>query len=204
MIKTNGEFTSNSTVLQGLEVASITEDNKEWSPLPRTFIRPDIPVDNDEIIKPSQHRKWKYLENVMNQLTFSDDISVALLLEPTAQRQQNQLKSSKSRNGGPYLEFDLVGVWFSLVNKTKTSKVLCNQIAVNQADTKEVGRQLFQAKKEVKKNAVPDMLQQMHHHKFKECQHLVNKDVADMFQEELKFIEILKNGWWTLSSPTTI
>ena len=37
MIRTNGEFTSNSTVLQGLKVASITEDNKEWSPLPRTL-----------------------------------------------------------------------------------------------------------------------------------------------------------------------
>ena len=34
----------------------------------------------------------------------------------------------------------------------------------------------------------------MYNHEFTECQHLVNKDVADMSKEDLKFIEILKNG----------
>ena len=67
-------------------------------------------------------------------------------------------------------------------------------MAVNQADTKEVGRHSFQVKKEVKENDMSDMLQQIYNHEFTECQHLVNKDVADMFQEDLKFIEILKNG----------
>ena len=38
------------------------------------------------------------------------------------------------------------------------------------------------------------MLQQMYNHEFTKCQHLLNKDVVDMSQEELKFIEILKNG----------
>ena len=56
--------------LEGLEVASTSADNIEWLPLPRTFTRPDLPVDND-ITKPSQLRKWKYLENVTDQLTFS-------------------------------------------------------------------------------------------------------------------------------------
>ena len=59
--------------LKGLQVASISEDNNEWLPLPRTFTRPD------DITKPSQLRRWKHLENVMNQLTFSDNISVGLL-----------------------------------------------------------------------------------------------------------------------------
>ena len=52
-IKTlNGEFTSNSTALEGLKIASISQDNNGWLPLPRTFTRPDLPVDN--ITKPSQ------------------------------------------------------------------------------------------------------------------------------------------------------
>ena len=77
---------------------------------------------------------------------------------------------------------------------------------MNQADIKEVGRHFFQVKKEVKENDLPDMLQQIYNHEFTECQHLVNKDLANMSQEHLKFIEILKNGacWWTLSSPPTI
>ena len=65
---------------------------------------------------------------------------------------------------------------------------------MNQADTKEVDRQFFQVKKEVKENDLSDMLQQMHNHEYTECQHLANKNVADMPQEYLKFREILKNG----------
>ena len=80
------------------------------------------------------------------------------------------------------------------VNRTKRNKVSCNQIAVNQADTKEVGRHIFQVKKEVKENDQPDMPKQIYNHEFSECQHLVNKDVANMSQEDLKFKEILKNG----------
>ena len=67
-------------------------------------------------------------------------------------------------------------------------------VAMNQADTNEVVRHFFQVKKEVKKNDLPDMLQQMYNHEFTECQHLVNKDLANMSQEDLKFMEILKNG----------
>ena len=70
MIKTiNGQFSSNSTALEGLPVASISEDNNEWLSVPRTLIKPDTPVNSHDITKPSQLRKWKYLENVMNQLT---------------------------------------------------------------------------------------------------------------------------------------
>ena len=59
-IKTlNGEFTSNSTALEGLKVACISEVNSEWLPCLRSFTRPDLPVDSDDITKPSQLRKWK-------------------------------------------------------------------------------------------------------------------------------------------------
>ena len=46
----------------------------------------------------------------------------------------------------------------------------------------------------MKENDLPDMLKQFYNHEFLECQHLVNKDVANMSQEDLKFIEIIKNG----------
>ena len=100
----------------------------------------------------------------------------------------------QSRNGGPYAFKTRLG-WCVVgpVNRTKRNKVSCNQIAVNQADTKEVGRHIFQVK-EVKENDLPDMLKQMYNHEFSESQHLVNEDVANMSQEDLKFIEIPKNG----------
>ena len=102
-IKTlNSEFISNSTALEGLKVASISEGNKEWLTLPRTFTRADLPVDNDDITKPSQLRKWKYLENVINQLTFIDDISVGLLIGANFTKALETIEILQSKNGGPY------------------------------------------------------------------------------------------------------
>ena len=191
----NGEFISNSTALEGLKVASISEGNKEWLPLPRTFTRADAPVDNDDITKPSQLRKWKYLENVINQLTFSDHIFVGLLIGANCTKALELIEILQSKNGRPYAFKTRLG-WCVVgpVNRTKRNKASWNRIPVNQANTKEVGRHFFQVKKEMKENDLPDMLQQMYNHEFTECQHLVNKDLANMSQEDLKFIEIHKNG----------
>ena len=167
-IKTlNGEFTSNSTAIEGLKVASISKDNSEWLPIPRPFTRPDLPVDNDDITKPCYLRKWKYLENVTDQLTFSDDISAGLLIGANCTKALEPIEILQSRDGGPYAFKARLG-WCVVgpVNRTKRNKVSCNQIAVNQADTKEVGRHSFQFKKEVKENDLPDMLKQMYNHEF--------------------------------------
>ena len=96
----NGEFISNLTALEGLKVASISEGNKEWLLLPRTFTIADLPVDYDDITKPSQLRKWKYLENVINQLTFSDDIYVGLLIEANCTKALEPIEIFQSKNGG--------------------------------------------------------------------------------------------------------
>ena len=58
----NGRFSSNSRALAGFKVTSISEANNEWLLFPRTFSRPDLAVDNDDITKSSQCRKWKYLK----------------------------------------------------------------------------------------------------------------------------------------------
>ena len=100
MIKTiNGQFTSNSTALKGLKVGSISEDNNEWLPLQRTFPRPDLPVDKDDITKPSQLKK--YLENVMNQLNFGDDISVGLLIGANCTKILEPVEILQNRGSGP-------------------------------------------------------------------------------------------------------
>ena len=48
--------------------------------MPTTFTRDELPVDNDDITKPGQLKPWKYLESVVNQLNFEENISVGLLI----------------------------------------------------------------------------------------------------------------------------
>ena len=128
----------------------------------------------------------------MDQLTFSDNISVGLLIGANYAK---ALKPVEILLCGPdALKTRLGWCVVGPLNRTKRNKVSCNQTAVNQADTKEDGRHFFQANKDVKENSLSDMLQQMYNHEFTENEHLVNKDVSDISQEDLNFIEILKNG----------
>ena len=53
----NRGFSSNSRALAGFKVTSISEANNEWLLFPRTFSRPYLAVDNDDITKSSQCRK---------------------------------------------------------------------------------------------------------------------------------------------------
>ena len=101
------------------------EDNSEWLPLPRTFTRADLLFDNDDITKPSQLRKWKYLENVTNQLTFSDDVSVGLLIGTNHTKVLEPIEILQNRNCGSYafktrLTWCVVGP----VNRTERNKVV--------------------------------------------------------------------------------
>ena len=123
-IKTlNEEFSSNSTALEGLKVASISEDNSEWLTSSRTITRPDLPVDNDDITKPFQLRKWKYPEKITGQLTFIDDISVGLLIEANCTKALEPIEILHSRNDGPYT-FKTRPGWCGVgpVNRTKGNK----------------------------------------------------------------------------------
>ena len=76
---------------------------------------------------------------------------------------------------------------------TKNSLVLCNKIAVKQADTNQVGEHFFQLKKEVEENDVRDMLQKIYNHEFIESQHKFNRENDGMSQEDLKFMQVLDN-----------
>lgn len=152
-----------------LEVTNINEDNNEQLPLPRRFIRPDLPGNNEDIKTPSQLKKRKYLKNVMNQLNFSHSISVGLLTGANCTNALRPIKVLQYKNGGSYaFKTELMWCVFGQVNRTKSNKIFYNHLAVNQADAKEVGRPFFQVKKEVIENEMPDMLEQIYNHEFTE------------------------------------
>ena len=94
----------------------------------------------------------------ISQLTFSDDISVGLLIVANCTKALKPIEILQSRNCGPYAFKTGLG-WCVAgpVNRTKRNKGSSNQIAGNQGYTKEVRRHFFQVKKEVKEKDLPDM-----------------------------------------------
>ena len=102
-IKTiNGKIKSPSKAIDGLQVSGINDDKSQWVPLPTTFTRADLPVDNDDITKPGQLKQWKYLGLVINQLNLEENISVGLLIGANCTKALEPIQTLRSRNGGPY------------------------------------------------------------------------------------------------------
>ena len=144
-IKTiNGEFKNPSKAIDCLQVSGINDDKNLWVPLPTTFTRDELPVDNDDISKPGQLKQWKYLEPVVNQLNFEENISVGLLIGANCTKALEPIQVLQGRNRGPYAFRTRLG-WCVVgpVSGTKNSSVSCNKIAVKQADTNQVGKHFF-------------------------------------------------------------
>ena len=191
----NDEFKSSSKAIDGLQVSGVNDDKYLWVPLPTTFTRDKLPVGNDDITKPGQLKQWKYLEPVINQINFKENISVALLIEANCTKPLELIQVLQIRNGGPYAFRIRIG-WCVVgpVSGTKNSSVLCNKIAVRQADTNQVGKHFFQSKKKVKENDVTEMLQKMYKPDFTESQLKLSGENNGVSQEDLKFMQILENG----------
>ena len=97
-------------------------------------------------------RKWKYLENVTNNLIFSNKISAGLLIEANCTKALELIEILQSRNGGSYAFKTQLG-WCVVgsVSRTERIKVSCHQIPVNQADRKEVGKNFFKLRRRWKR-----------------------------------------------------
>ena len=76
----NGEHTSSSMAIEDLQVADINNVEGGWIDLPKTYTKPDLPVDNADITQPSQLKQWKYLDHTTSQLNLEDNLPVGLLI----------------------------------------------------------------------------------------------------------------------------
>ena len=114
-------------------------------PLPTTFRRDELLVDNDDIAKPGQLKQWKYLAPVVNQLNLDENISVGLLIDTNYTKTLEPIQVLQSRNGGSYAFRTSLG-WCNVgpVSRKKNCSVSCNKIAARQAGTNQVGEDFFQ------------------------------------------------------------
>ena len=180
---------------EDLQVANIKNVEGEWIDLPKTYRKPELPVDNADITQPSQLKQWKYLGHITNQLNLEDNLPVGLLIGANCVKALEPLEILQSRNEGPYdfktrLGWCIVGS----VNQNNKNTVSCNRIAVRQADTRQVGTHFFQVENEVRDNEISDMLKKIYNHDFTEFHHMANKEMVGTSQEDKKFLQILEEG----------
>ena len=76
-----------------------TNDSKsQWVPLLTTFMRDELPVDNDDITKQGQLKQLKYLELVVCQLNLEENVSVGLLIGANCMKALEPIQVLQSRN----------------------------------------------------------------------------------------------------------
>ena len=195
-IKTiNGEHTSSSMTIEDLQVVNINQVKGRWTDFPKTYTKPDFPVDNADITQLSQLKQWKYLDHITNQLNLEDNLPVGLLIGANCVKALEPLEILQSRNKGPYAFKTRLG-WCIVgpVSQNNKNTVSCNRIAVRQADTKQVGTHFFQVGNQVHDNEVPDMLKKIYNHDFTESHHMANKEMVGASQEDKRFLQILEEG----------
>ena len=103
-----------------------------------------MPVDKEDIAKPSKLKQWNHLESIVGKMSQREDISIGLLIGTNCTKALEPIDIIPSKNDGPYAFKTKFG-WCIVgpVNGTSREEISCNQIGVRHADTNEVGKHFF-------------------------------------------------------------
>ena len=64
-----GERTHTSFAVDGLKVSRTSGLDAEWINIPKAYTKVDIPVDSSEIATPEKMKKWKYLQEISEEIS---------------------------------------------------------------------------------------------------------------------------------------
>ena len=150
-IKTlNGEESQETEAVSGLKVAK-SSGKRMWIDLPVTYMKEDLPVDDEDVATPEKIRKWKYLERIAGEITQGQGISIGLLIGGNCSKALEPLEVIPSEQGGPYafktlLRWCIVG---AIGETTFATTVACSRISVQDKLSKNVAPHFFARETEV-------------------------------------------------------
>ena len=195
-IKTlNGEVTNKTMVVKGLRVISGNGDSHDWFGLQDTYTKKYLPVDKENVARPSKLKQWKHLESIVGKISQKEDISVGLWIGANCANALETIDIIPSKNDGTYAFKTKLG-WCIVgpINRTSRKEICCNRIGVRQADTNEVGKHFFKTKTMVKETVVKEMLARLYNQEFTESGSPEGKSENGMSVEDVKFMKILEDG----------
>ena len=64
-----GERIDTSFAVDGLKVSRTSGLDAEWINIPKAYTKVDIPVDSIEIATPEKMKKWKYLQEISEEIS---------------------------------------------------------------------------------------------------------------------------------------
>ena len=177
----NGEATELTGVVAGLKV------------------RKDLLVESD-VVKPSQIAKWKYLEQIKDELNLNPNVKIGLLIGANRSRALEPETVIHSQGDGPYTFRTVLG-WCTVrpisQNNVPGGKVLCNRTAVIEAGTGNLARHHFETKSQMQENDLKQMIERMYQANFSEPELGFKQMVSNLEEvslEDQHFLKLLDNG----------
>ena len=75
-----GEKIHISYAVDGLKVSRTSGLDTEWINISKVYTKDDLPVDLSKIATTEKIKKWKYLQEIAEEISHSDNIKVGLLI----------------------------------------------------------------------------------------------------------------------------
>ena len=141
-----GEETYTSLAVDRMQVSRTSGLDAEWINIPKTYTKDDLPVDSSEIATQEKIKKWKYLQDIAEEISHSDGANVELLIGANCTRALKPVHVIAGRDGGPYatttvLRRCIVGP-IACIN-SRNGSVTCNRIAVQQVGGNKIADHYF-------------------------------------------------------------
>ena len=118
----------------------------EWINIPKAYTKVDLPVDSSEIGTSEKIKKWKYLQEICEEISQSDDVKVELLIGANCPKALEPVQVIASRDGGLYVMKTVLGwrivgpiAWINSGNGSLT----CNRIAIQEAVSNKIADHYF-------------------------------------------------------------
>ena len=158
----NGEKTHTSFAVDELKVSRTSGLDAEWINIPKAYTKDDLPIDSSEIATPEKIKKWKYLQEIAEEISHSDDVKVELLIGANCTRALELVQVIASRDGGPYamktvLRWCILGP-IACIN-SRNGSLTCNRMAAREAGNNKIADHYFAVEEQIKSNEeIPAML----------------------------------------------
>ena len=94
--------THTSFAVDGLKVRRISRSDAEWSNISKAYTNDHLPVDSSETATSEKIKKWKYLQEMDEEISHGDNTKVELLIGANCTTALEPVQVIANRGGGPY------------------------------------------------------------------------------------------------------
>ena len=171
----------------------------KWINIPKAYTNVDLPVDSNETATSEKIKKWKYLQEISEEISQSDDVKVQLLIGANCPKALEPVQFIASRDGGPYVMKTVLGwciVGPMVRINSRNGSLTCNRIAVQEAGSSKIADHYFAVEEQIKSNEEnPAILKKIREGKFTEQQgkfsSIIGEPLAEISHDDQKFLKLM-------------